>query len=253
MDLLELALHADDNGLVLVGVRLPLLTVAFCLATAMTFQRAEVTTTICQVCQPTVTDVWPLCCVWRAVVALHVAPRLLLVSNYAQYLRWRAALVAPPLRSAFALLACFCSAVHASSVGSLFMMACASRRDHPILHDTMFVNWTWWSVLHMAGTCLALRMSQHRSDGYLMRRSRVLKESLFALSVAANVGIAYFGAAHTGYCADMGGVEDMTVPLQGAQDLFAISELVFMVCAMGFDLTILYDVPDDVAHVAWPM
>ncbi|XP_037555575.1 uncharacterized protein LOC119432482 [Dermacentor silvarum] len=117
----------------------------------------------------TVTDVWPLCCVWRAVVALHVAPRLLLVSNYAQYLRWRAALVAPPLRSAFALLACFCSAVHASSVGSLFMMACASRRDHPILHDTMFVNWTWWSVLHMAGTCLALRMSQHRSDGYLVR------------------------------------------------------------------------------------
>ncbi|XP_065294967.1 post-GPI attachment to proteins factor 2-like isoform X2 [Dermacentor albipictus] len=200
-----------------------------------------------------VTDVWPQRCLWRAVVVLHVAPRLLLVCNYAQYLRWRAALVAPPLRFVFDLLACLSSVVHASSVGSMFMMACTSRRDHANVHDVMLVNWTWWSLLHMASTCLALRMSQHRSDGYLMRRSRVLKETLFALSVAASIGITYFGAAQKGYCAEMGGVEDKAAHMQAAQDLFGISELAFMVCTMGFDLTVLYDVPDNVAHAPWPM
>lgn len=261
MDLVELALQANDSGLVLVGVRVPLLTIVVCWATAMAFQHAEVATTTCQGTSVTnswpslgdVTDVWPQRSIWRTVIALHVAPRLLLVWNYAQYLNWRGVLVAPSRRHVYDFVACLCGAVHAASVGSLVMMACASRRHYPIMHDALLINWMWWSLLHMACTCLALRLSQHRSDGQQLHRSRALKETLLALSVAASIGIIYVGIARRKYCAAIGGVEDKTELVRESHDLFAISESVFMFCAMGFDLTILYDVPGTVAHLPWPL
>ncbi|KAH7936192.1 hypothetical protein HPB52_019889 [Rhipicephalus sanguineus] len=210
-----------------------------------------------------VTDVWPQRSIWRTVIALHVAPRLLLVWNYAQYLNWRGVLVAPSRRHVYDFVACLCGAVHAASVGSLVMMACASRRHYPIMHDALLINWMWWSLLHMACTCLALRLSQHRSDGQQhpakgvrllqLHRSRALKETLLALSVAASIGIIYVGIARRKYCAAIGGVEDKTELVRESHDLFAISESVFMFCAMGFDLTILYDVPGHVAHLPWPL
>ncbi|KAH8035851.1 hypothetical protein HPB51_010603 [Rhipicephalus microplus] len=178
MDLVELTLQANDNCLILVGVRVPLFTIAACWATAMVFQHAEIATMTCQGTSVTslwpslgdVTDVWPQRSIWRTVIALHVAPRLLLVWNYAQYLSWRGVLVAPSRRDVYDFVACLSGAVHAASVGSLVMMVCASRRHYPVMHDALLINWTWWSLLHMAGTCLALRMSQHRSDGQQVRK-----------------------------------------------------------------------------------
>ncbi|KAL1466597.1 hypothetical protein MTO96_042622 [Rhipicephalus appendiculatus] len=178
MDLVELALQANDNGLVLVGVRVPLFTIAACWATAMVFQHDEVATMTCQGTSVTnfwpslgdVTDVWPQRSIWRTVIVLHVAPRLLLVWNYAQYLNWRGVLVAPSRRHVYDFVACLSGAVHAASVGSLVMTVCVSRRYYPVMHDALLINWTWWSLLHMACTCLALRLSQHRSDSQQVRK-----------------------------------------------------------------------------------
>lgn len=261
MDLVELAMQADDNGLVLLGVRVPLFTIAACWATAMMFQHADVATTTCQGTSVTnfwpslsdVTDVWPQRCIWRAVIALHVVPRLLLTWNYAQYLNWRTRLVAPPRRFAFDLLTCLCGALHAASVGALVIMACTSSRDYPNAHDAMLINWTWWSLLHMACTCLAMRLSRHRSDSSSLHRSRILKETLLALSVAASIGITCVGVARKRVCAGVGGIDDNVANVRVANDLFAIGESVFMLCSLCFDMTILFDVPGNAAHVPGPL
>ncbi|KAL1482254.1 hypothetical protein MTO96_033918 [Rhipicephalus appendiculatus] len=86
-----------------------------------------------------------------------------------------------------------------------------------------------------------------------MHRSRALKEVLLALSVAASVGIIYVGIARRRYCTGIDGVEEQTALVRESPDLFALSESVFMFCAMGFDLTILYDVPGNVAQLPWPL
>ncbi|KAL1466050.1 hypothetical protein MTO96_042973, partial [Rhipicephalus appendiculatus] len=225
-----------------------------------------------------VTDVWPQRSIWRTVIALHVAPRLLLVWNYAQYLNWRGVLVAPSRRHVYDFVAGLSGAVHAASVGSLVMTVCASRRYYPVMHDALLINWTWWSLLHMACTCLALRLSQHRSDSQQREPTLAavcraqeamfgiskfvfssytgpasLKEAILALSVAASVGIIYVGIARRRYCTGIDGVEEQTALARESHDLFAISESVFMFCAMGFDMTILYDVPGNAVQLPWPL
>lgn len=97
------------------------------------------------------------------------------------------------------------------------------------------------SLLYMVGTCIAVNMCQHKNDTEIDKRSRRLKMSLLAMTLAASAGMLYFFYKHRIHCVEL------------AFSWFSICEYLICFCNMAFHLTLVYDIPNEELLVGHPL
>lgn len=212
----------------------------------MWFQYTAVNTTVCKVYNfcpsvSAITGISPQRYIWRIGVALHTGPRLLLASLYPRYFYRRAQQVEPHQRGLFLRLVRANYMLHLAEAFSLVGVTYVSNRENYPVHEKIFIVFMVSSLLYMVGTCIAVNMCQHKNDTEIDKRSRRLKMSLLAMTLAASAGMLYFFYKHRIHCVEL------------AFSWFSICEYLICFCNMAFHLTLVYDIPNEELLVGHPL
>ncbi|XP_064481251.1 post-GPI attachment to proteins factor 2-like [Ornithodoros turicata] len=226
-------------------VSIPLATLLFCFATSMLFQYTVVNTTVCKVYNfcpsvSAITGISPQCYVWRMGVALHTGPRLLLASLYPRYHKTKAAHVSALRRPLFLQLTRACYGLHLVEALSLVGVTYISNRENYEVHEKIFIIFMVSSLLYMLGTCITVNMYENKTETTMEKKSKRLKMSLLALTLAASGGMLYFFYKHRIHCVEL------------AFSWFSICEYVICFCNMAFHYTLVYDIPNEELLVGLP-
>ncbi|KAG5684612.1 hypothetical protein PVAND_013837 [Polypedilum vanderplanki] len=234
--LFRLSLRALSNWTLM----LPLTGLFICFVTGYIFQAEEIHETHCRVYNiipsiSSITGIRPQIYLWRAIIALHISPRLVIAFVHKNYLKHHVlSQVRDQTRHAKATkLATVVHYLNLIEIASLGGVTYVSNKENYPIHEKIFITFMITSLTYMLVSLKLLKvLLPNGPRNEQERRSLRYKKSFFALSIASTIGLIVFFLKHRFLCHDL------------AFSWFAFCEYVVAISNMGFhSATTMIDFP----------
>ncbi|CAH0387182.1 unnamed protein product [Bemisia tabaci] len=239
-DSLNVFYSLSISKLAIFTVACPLIALFTCFITAVIYQFDDVHETHCRVFNivpsiSAVTGVSPQRYLWRASIALHLAPRLLLASLYYTYYGERLTDVEAS-RDMGQILRTVCYWLNVVEIFSLAGVTYISNIDNYPIHEKLFITFMTTSLTYMLFTLKLFRIT-HPEMNQVNQKSYRWKRTFFTLSIICTVGLVIFFMQHRLLCHNL------------AFSWFAACEYVVAASNMAFHFTCIYEFPDEYLFV----
>lgn len=248
--------NADETGLVVhysfsfrqlcfITVACPLVALVICFVTAYIYQYDDVHETHCRVYNiipsiSAITGVSPQRYLWRASVALHIGPRLIIAAVYRSYQKNSVNDNADSkLRGTAHFWLNTSYWLNILEVTSLGGVTYISNLENYPLHEKLFIVFMVSSLFHMLACMKALKsIGLTNGNKPSMQKELFYKQTLFWVSMLFTVGMILFFLKHRLLCHDM------------AFSWFAFCEYVVASANMAFHFTGVTNFPTERILVA---
>lgn len=219
--------------LCLVTVALPLTSLLICFISAYIFQRDDIHETHCRVYNiipsiSSVTGISPQRYLWRACIAFHIGPRLVIAVVYRNYYLSLLNRLQCPGRQLLHL----CFLLNLMEIISLCGVTYVSNRENYPVHEKIFITFMVSSLSYMLTTIKVFKIV-HPVMTADQQYSFNIKKYLFVVSIVSTVGLFVFFLKHRFLCHEM------------AFSWFSTCEYLIATCNMAFHVTVILDFPHE--------